>query len=248
MLFEPGQVEQAIGTGPPPTKLTAFFNMNKEDINARTIIFSDFPQYFTWNQKEHKWQRRKRGARNPDVTDEFRADTIGRIPTVSLRPHQAELYHLRMLLHHKPGATSFTDLKTIQGATYDSFQECCYKLGLLDNDAEKDATMEEATAIRFGPQLRLAFATILIYCRPADPLPFWEKHKLELCRDFMMRDKIGDLTHYVEYETLSHWQEFLDNEGLDLNRDFKNHKLRYLHQLTDCPNQCMMSCSTTVKF
>ena len=192
-------MEQAIGTGPPPTKLTAFFNMNKEDINARTIIFSDFPQYFTWNQKEHKWQRRKRGARNPDVTDEFRADTIGRIPTVSLRPHQAELYHLRMLLHHKPGATSFTDLKTIQGATYDSFQECCYKLGLLDNDAEKDAAMEEATAIRFGPQLRLAFATILIYC-------------------------------------------------LDLNRDFKNHKLRYLHQLTDCPNQCMMSCSTTVKF
>ena len=25
VLFEPGQVEQAIGTGPPPTKLTAFF-------------------------------------------------------------------------------------------------------------------------------------------------------------------------------------------------------------------------------
>ena len=47
VLFEPGQVEQAIGTRPPPTKLTAFFNMNKEDINARTIIFSDFPQYFT---------------------------------------------------------------------------------------------------------------------------------------------------------------------------------------------------------
>ena len=126
-----------------------------------------------------------------------------------------------MLLHHKQGATSFTDLKTIQGTTYDSFQECCHKLGLLDNDTEKDAAMEEATAIRFGPQLRLAFATILIYCRPANPLAFWEKHKLELCRDFMMRDKIGDLTHYVENEALSHLQEFLENEGLDLNRDFK---------------------------
>ena len=37
----------------------------------------------------------------------------------------------------------------------------------------------------------------------------------------MMRDKIGDLNHYVENEALSHLQEFLDNESLDLNRDFK---------------------------
>ena len=97
----------------------------------------------------------------------------------------------------------------------------CHKLGLLDGDTEKDAAMEEATSIRFGPQLRLAFAIILIYCRPADPLAFWEKHKLELCRDFMLRDKIGDLTNYVGNEALSHLQEILDNEGLDLNRDFK---------------------------
>ena len=195
--------------------------MNKEDINARTILFSDFPQYFTWNQKEHRWQRPKRGAKNPDDPDEFRADTIGRIPTISLNPRQAELYYLRMLLHHKPRPTSFTDFKTIEGTTYDSFQECCHKLGLLDGDTEKDAAMEEATAIRFGPHLRLAFAIILIYCRPADPLAFWEKHKLELCRDFMLRDKIGDLTNYVGNEALSHLQEILDNKGLDLNRDFK---------------------------
>ena len=220
VLFEPGQMGQAITTGSPPTKLTAFFNMNEEDINARTILFFDFPQYIKWNQKEHKWQRRKRGARNPDVTDEFRADAIGRIPIVSLSPRQAEMYYLITLLHHKPGTTSFTDLKTIQGTTYDSFQECCHKLGLLDDDTEKDVAMEEATAIRFGPQLRLEFATILIYCQ-ADPLAFWEKHKLELCMDFMMRDKIGDLTHYVENEALSHLREIRDNEGLDLNRDFK---------------------------
>ena len=37
----------------------------------------------------------------------------------------------------------------------------------------------------------------------------------------MTRDKIGDITHYVENEALSHLQEILDNEGLDLNRNFK---------------------------
>ena len=142
VLFEPEQVGEAVETGPPLTKLTVFFYMNKEDINARTILFSDFPQYFTWDQKEHKWQRPKRGAKNPDDPDEFRADTIGRIPTISLNPRQAELYYLRMLLHHKPRPTSFTDFKTIEGTTYDSFQECCHKLGLLDGDTEKDAAME----------------------------------------------------------------------------------------------------------
>ena len=146
--------------------------MNKEDINARTTLFSDFPQYFTWNQKEHKWQRPKRGAKNPDDPDEIRADTIGKVSTISLSPRQAELYYLRMQLHHIPGPTSFTHLKTIEGTTYDSFQECYQKLGLLDDDTEKDAAMEEATAIRFGPQLRLAFAIILISFRPADPLAF----------------------------------------------------------------------------
>ncbi|GFS07537.1 PIF1 helicase [Elysia marginata] len=103
-----------------------------------------------------------------------------------------------MLLHHKPGATRFTDLQTVDGINYDSFQECCHKVSLLDDDAEEDAAMMEATTIRFGPQLRLAFATFLIYCRPADPLGFWERHKLELCRDFMMRNQVSDLNHYIE--------------------------------------------------
>ncbi|GFR57675.1 PIF1 helicase [Elysia marginata] len=162
---------------------------------------------------------RKREARLDK--DEIRADTIGRTPTISPSPRQAELYYLRMLLHHKPGATSFTDLQTIDGINYDSFQECCHKLGLLDDDTEKDAAMMEATAIWFAPQLRLAFATILIYCRPADPLAFWERHKSELCRDFVMRDQSSDLNHYNENQALSHLQTILDNEGLDRNADFK---------------------------
>ncbi|GFR95777.1 PIF1 helicase [Elysia marginata] len=102
-----------------------------------------------------------------------------------------------MLLHHKPDATNFTDLQTIDGINCDSFQEFCHKLGLLDDDTEKNAGMMEATAIRFGPQLGLALATILIYCRPADLLAFWERHKLELCKDFIMRDQNSDLNHYI---------------------------------------------------
>jgi len=43
----------------------------------------------------------------------------------------------------------------------------------LEDDTEKDKAMEEATSIRFGHQLRAVFATILMYCRPANPVAFW---------------------------------------------------------------------------
>ena len=112
-----------------------------------------FHIFYTWNKKEHKKQRRKRGLRNPGNTDKCRTDCIGRIPTISLSPHQAELYYLRLLLHHKRGATSFEYLKIINGIICTSFQDTCNRLGLLDNDTEKDAAMQGASAIRFGPEM-----------------------------------------------------------------------------------------------
>ena len=147
-------------------------------------------------------QRRKRELKNPENPDECRTDCIERIPTISLSPHQAELYYLRLLLRHKPGANSFEDLKTINGTICTSFQDACNRLGLLNNDTEKDATMQESSTIRFGPQLRPAFTTILIYCRPADPLGFWHKHKLELCRDIMVKDKVIELNPQIENQVL----------------------------------------------
>ena len=81
--------------------------------------------------------------------------------------------------------------------------------------------MLKASAIRFGPQLRLAFTTILIYCLPADPLGSWHKHKLELCRDIMVRDKVTQLNPHIENQVLMEIQHILDNDGLDLKKDFQ---------------------------
>ncbi|GFN99674.1 endonuclease-reverse transcriptase [Plakobranchus ocellatus] len=84
------------------------------------------------------------------------------------------------------------------------FQDACNR---LDDKTEKDAAMQEASAIRFDPQLRLAFTTILIYCRPADPLAFWYKHNLELCRDIMVRDKVTELNPQTENQVLMELQD-----------------------------------------
>jgi len=220
VLFQPGDAQHVAERGPPTTKLTAYFDKNQEDPEARNILYSDFPRYFTWNTQNRKWQRRKRGATNPDNPNEYMSDAIGRIPTISLSAQQAELYYLRMLLHHKRGATSFDDLKTIDGVSCQSFQEACRQLGLLEDDTEKDNAMMEASSVRFGPQLRLAFATILMYCRPADPLEFWNRHKFELCRDFMLRDRVEQINHQVQNEALIHIQSILDNDCLLLHEHF----------------------------
>ena len=81
--------------------------------------------------------------------------------------------------------------------------------------------MEVASAISFGPRSRLAFTTILICCRPADPLGFWHEHKLELCRDFMVRDKVTELNRQIENQLLMEIEHILDNDGLDLNKGFQ---------------------------
>jgi hypothetical protein len=90
-----------------------------------------------------------------------------------------------MLLHHKSGATSYTELRTVEGHLCPTFQDACLTLGLITDDREIHRAMNEASQIRFGNQLRHFFATLLTYCRPADPLHFWETWKIELCRDLM---------------------------------------------------------------
>ena len=87
---------------------------------------------------------------------------------ITLNSHQSELFYLRLLLHNKLGATSFDDLKTVNGELCASFQEACIKMGLLENDNELDLIMAEAATIRFGDSLRDMFLNILLYSRPSD--------------------------------------------------------------------------------
>lgn len=65
-----------------------------------------------------------------------------------------------------------------------TFQAACKEMGLLEGDDELDRVVEEAATVSFGNQLRDVFANIMIYCRPADPLQFWNRHKSSLCEDY----------------------------------------------------------------
>ena len=96
-----------------------------------------------------------------------------------------ELFSLRLLLHHVPGAINFVHLRTVNEIVYPTFQAACIELGLLEDESELDKVMEEAFLIQFGDQLRSLFCSILLYSTPSNPLKFWESHREKLAEDWM---------------------------------------------------------------
>ena len=81
--------EQASGD-PPKTMLTEFFVLCQSDDFARTLLYQEVPQYYTWSRKT--WNRRKQGkdvAGHPGVKE---AQVIGRVYTIS--PRQGECFYL----------------------------------------------------------------------------------------------------------------------------------------------------------
>jgi hypothetical protein len=56
------------------------------------------------------------------------------IKKIKNRLQQGELYYLRMLLHHIPGATCYEDMRTVNSQVYPTFQAAAEALGLLECD------------------------------------------------------------------------------------------------------------------
>ena len=162
VLFRPEQALQVASQPPPVTKLTAFFQLNNDNPEARQILYPDVYRHYTWNK--NKWVRRSRHIQKhvDGLEHDSFSDMLGRIPVINLNAQQSELYFLRMLLYHIPGPRSFEHLRTVDNKVLPTFQAACLKLGILDDDAEIDQIMEEAASVRFGSQLREVFATILI--------------------------------------------------------------------------------------
>ncbi|UYV72954.1 hypothetical protein LAZ67_10001257 [Cordylochernes scorpioides] len=67
---------------PPRTTLTAFFSLCQTDSFARTLLYPDVPQYYTWNSSAHEWRRRVQGKLVEGWPGVKRSDTIGRVYAV----------------------------------------------------------------------------------------------------------------------------------------------------------------------
>ena len=127
-----------------------------------SVDFEYHHPLLTWDSGKKKWKRRKQ-----------KFNTIGRVPSVPFNIRTMELFSLRLLLHHVPGAINFVHLRTVNEIVYPTFQAACIELGLLEDESELDKVMEEAFLIQFGDQLRSLFCSILLYSTPSNPLKFW---------------------------------------------------------------------------
>lgn len=186
VVFEEGKAAAAIDRGSLDTTLTAWLKANgpgdpedqgnkltAEDRDvARNLTYDKFPEEFVF--VNHRWQRRKQG----------KGKTIGRVPVIALNLHTVETYALRVILHNKPGATSFEDLRTVGGVLQASYQAAAIAMGLMEDDRELDKAVDEAAAFKFGEPIRSLFLSILLFSTPSDPLRFYNDHKHQLTEDW----------------------------------------------------------------
>lgn len=170
---------------PPTTTLTAFFKLCETDTFARTLLYSEVPQYYTWNAPSKAFQRRKQGTPVEGHPNVFFTDALGRLYTV--HPKNDECFYLRLLLITVRGPTSFEYLRTVDGQLCATYREACQRLHLLENDAHWDSTLADAAISAHAYQIRALFSVIISTCFPSNPLDLWEKYKDHMTEDILNR-------------------------------------------------------------
>ena len=112
---------------------------------------------------------------------------VGRLNTVARSTD--ERYYLRLLLHHRKGATSFDDLRSFDGISYDSYKEIALAMGLLSDDNEIIYAMEETSLFGNSFKLRQLFSIILKHGEITNPSHIYELFKDELMEDILYNNR-----------------------------------------------------------
>ncbi|KAK1393527.1 hypothetical protein POM88_012583 [Heracleum sosnowskyi] len=81
------------------SKLEAFFQLCRDNADARKYTYQEIPEHFVWHSDVGEWRPRKRGRQ------------VGRLNS----SHYAagELWYFRMLLSRIPGPTCYEDLRLL---------------------------------------------------------------------------------------------------------------------------------------
>ncbi|XP_042027196.1 uncharacterized protein LOC121774371 [Salvia splendens] len=127
------------------SKFLGWMEANKIYSGGRNLTYGEFPTKFVW--KTHHWQPRKQRF------------SIGRLFYVA--PGSGDIYYLRCLLNIVKGATSYEDIRCVNGVQYDTFRDACYALGLLDDDKEYVDGIIEASFWSSAHSIRLLFVSLL---------------------------------------------------------------------------------------
>ncbi|XP_053164882.1 uncharacterized protein LOC128350484 [Hemicordylus capensis] len=155
------------------TQLTAWFKLNQQDEKARHILYTDIPVYYVFDKSNSTWKIRQRGA----------GKIIGRMYSANLQTDQ-ERYCLRLLLLHVSGATSYGDLRSVDGIEYPTFQEAAKARGLINDETVWESTLEDAAQYNMPTQLRELFACICVFASLQNMQELFTKYEDHLIEDY----------------------------------------------------------------
>jgi hypothetical protein len=169
VVFDPTADEQSLleHVFSLESTLTGWFQLNAQDQNARSLLYHEVPEHYTWGDR--RWQ--------PRVRDRM---CVGRMYNVS--HHNTELWALRRLLRVVRGATSFEDLATFNGRQHATFHSACMARGLFNDDSDLIASFMEIVQVEVSvDNIRRHFATMLVHCAPSDPVALFNTFVDDLC-------------------------------------------------------------------
>lgn len=122
ITFHVGREQEALDAATSGrTTLTAWFDLNRNDPNARQFLYTDIPYHYVFSNSQ--WTVRQRHLK-----------LVPRMYTVSIKDE--ERFYLRMLLLHVRGATSYEDVRTVDGVVYETFKLAAFHRHLLASDDE----------------------------------------------------------------------------------------------------------------
>jgi hypothetical protein len=114
------------------SSLLQWFILNQTDVAARQWLYTEIPEHYCLGS-DKKWTPRQQ-----------RSFSIGRTMAVSFK--NQELFALRRLLDVVRGACDWTDMLTVDGVIYSTFQEACGARGMLADDGDAIAAFQQIVA------------------------------------------------------------------------------------------------------
>ncbi len=154
-------------------------NVRGDPPHAWELAYVNFPKYYTWQARDRVWKRRTRSG----------ATVIPRIRFV--QPSAGEVFHLRALLLHVRGATSFASLRTVNGVEHNTFRAACEELGLLEHDAELIGAMRDCSHVMSADAVRRLFVCIIMNFTVSDPHGLFEDFEDSMSEDYAYRRSIA---------------------------------------------------------
>ena len=153
------------------TQLTQFFQFCKQHPKMK-IKYPEMPTYAVWNRTTKIWTPAKNCT----------AQKLGRVHRV--KPQEGERFYLRVLLDHVESPKSFKNLKTFRNVVYATFREAADARGLLNNDAEMRAMLDEASSCEMPQALRSTFASMLMFSTPTTSQELFNRYVPQMGEDF----------------------------------------------------------------